>query len=102
MVASTEFASAKNSIPELVTRPNTIFKCRPISSLDGDAYFETIYTEALLYIRRLISEGKMRIWTSRPGKTNEYFETKLGRSDCVIRSTNSPNLVQIGCEIAWW
>jgi len=30
---------------------------------------------------RLISKGKMRVSTSGPGKTNEYFGTKLGRRD---------------------
>jgi len=31
------------------------------------------------YIGRLLSKGKMHFTTSRPGKTNEYFGTKLGR-----------------------
>jgi len=36
---------------------------------------------APLHIGRLISRGKMRFSTSRPGKTNHYFATKLGRRD---------------------
>jgi len=32
---------------------------------------------------RLLSIGKMRFSTSRPGKTNEYFVTKRGRRDYV-------------------
>jgi len=35
------------------------------------------------YIGRLISKGKMHFLNSRPGKTNEYFETKLSRRDYV-------------------
>jgi len=35
------------------------------------------------YIGRLISKGMMRFSTSWPGKTNEYFGTKLGRRDYV-------------------
>jgi len=42
----------------------------------------------------------MRFSTSRPGKTNEYFGTKLGRRDDVGKIYNSPNCVQIGCEMA--
>jgi len=34
-------------------------------------------------IGRLLSKLKMHFSTSRPGKTNEYFETKLGRRDYV-------------------
>jgi len=43
---------------------------------------------ALLYIGRLISKGKMRFSTSRPGKTNEYFGTKLGGRDYVDKIQN--------------
>jgi len=35
------------------------------------------------YIGRLISKGKMRFFTSQPGKTLEYFETKLSTRDNV-------------------
>jgi len=34
-------------------------------------------------IGRYMSKGNMGFSTSRPGKTNEYFGTKLGRRDYV-------------------
>jgi len=34
-------------------------------------------------IDRLVSKEKMRFLTSRPGKTNKYLETKVGRRDYV-------------------
>jgi len=52
------------------------------------------------YIGPLFSIGKMRFSTSRPGKTNEYFVTKLGRCDYVGKIYNSPNSMKIGCEMA--
>jgi len=45
------------------------------------------------YIGRWLSRGKILLSTSRPGKTHEYFKTKLER-------TNSPNLVQISYIMA--
>jgi len=35
------------------------------------------------YIGPLLSIGKMRFSTFRPGKTNKYFVTKLGKRDYV-------------------
>jgi len=51
------------------------------------------------YEGHLLSIGKMRFSTSRPGKTNEYFVTKRGRRDNVGKIYKR-NLVQIGCEMA--
>jgi len=45
----------------------------------------------VIYIGRLISKGKMRYSTYRPGKTGVIMS---------VRSTNSPNLAQIGCKMA--
>jgi len=58
------------------------------------------------YIGRLISKGKMRFSTSRPGKTNEYFGTKLFRRDDVGKiykltkfgADRLPN----GASTWWW
>jgi len=44
-------------------------------------------------IGRLLSKGKMRFSTSRPGKTNEYFVTKLGRRDYVSKTKFGADLV---------
>jgi len=52
------------------------------------------------YIGRLISEGKMRFMTSRPGNTNAYLESNITGVITTVRSANSPNLVQIACEMA--
>jgi len=52
------------------------------------------------YIGRLLFKEQMRFSTSRPGKTNEFLELNLADVIKSIRTTNSPNQVQIGCELA--
>jgi len=57
------------------------------------------------YIGRLLSKGKMRFSTSRPGKTNEYFRTKLGWRDHVGKIYK---LIKFGADwlrngsSTWW
>jgi len=52
------------------------------------------------YIDRLLSKGKMRFSTPRPGKPMNILQPNWAGVITSVRSTYSPNLVQIGCEMA--
>jgi len=58
------------------------------------------------YIGPLLSIGKMRFSTSRPGITNEYFVTKLGRCDCVGKiyklTKFGEDRLRNGASTWWW
>jgi len=65
-----------------------------ITSLHGNAWH--------CYIGRLLSKGKMVTFISQPGKTNEYFGTKLGNRDYVgkiYKYRYTPNMMQIGFDL---
>jgi len=52
------------------------------------------------YISHLISEGKCIFWPLGLKKPMNIFKTNLTAAFKSVRSTNLPNLVQIGCEMA--
>jgi len=56
------------------------------------------------HIGRSISKGKRRFSTSRPGKTNEYFGSKLGRRDYVgkIYTKFGADRLRNGASTWWW
>jgi len=58
------------------------------------------------YIGPLLSIGKIRFSTSRPGKTNEYFVTKLGRRNCVGKiyklTKFGEDRLRNGASTWWW
>jgi len=58
------------------------------------------------YIGHMLSIGKMRFSISRPGKTNEYFVTKLGRRDYVgeIYKLTKFDAYRLrnGASTCWW
>jgi len=71
---------------------------RAITSQRGSAWH--------CYIGPLISIWKMRFSTSRPGKTDEYFVTKLGRRDNVGKIYKLTNVgedrLRNGASTWWW
>jgi len=68
------------------------FVFRSITSQRGSAWH--------CLIGRFLSEGKTRFSTYRLKKQMNILETNLAGVIMSVKSTNSPNLVQIGCEMA--
>jgi len=74
------------------------YACSCITSQRGSAWH--------CYIGPLLSIGKMRLSTSRRGKTNEYFVTKLGRRDSVGKiyklTKFGEDRLRNGASTLWW